>query len=116
MLWPSGQMTASLAVGSTAIPRFTSSQAHRVFCFFFSDMLWRRSGTVASDSGTSMVVGRSVISRRGGPLQLRALDTYGSGDVYSFQYALALVLSLRPPHSHFGSRISFFFPFVAVPG
>ena len=79
-------------------------------------MLWRRSGTVASDSGTSMVVGRSVISRRGGPLQLRALDTYGSGDVYSFQYALALVLSLRPPHSHFGSRISFFFPFVAVPG
>ena len=105
MLWPSDQMTASLAVGSTAIPRFTSSQAHRVFFF---DMLWRGTGTVASDSGTSMVVGRSVISRRGGPLQLRALDTYGSGDVYSFQYALALVLSLRPPHSHFGSRISFF--------
>ena len=62
----------------------------------FFDMLWRGSGTVASDSGTSMVVGRSVISRRGGPLQDRALDTYGSGDVYRFHHALALVLFATP--------------------
>ena len=63
---------------------------------FFFNMRWRGTGTVASDSGTSMVVGRSVICRRGGPLQHRALDTYGSGDVYSFHHALALVLFATP--------------------